>query len=58
MTPVKKWEAECVVSDGVVSPTFKFTKDAGAGYSYTSGYLKYLFPLNGRKVKITIEVIE
>lgn len=50
------WEAECVVVDGVARPTFKMAQDGG--YDFTSGYLKYLFPLNGKKVKITIELID
>ena len=52
--PKKKWEAECVVEDGVVRPTFNL----GGVHSFTSGFLKYLFPLNGKKVRITIEVID
>ena len=52
----KKWEAECVVQEGVARPTFKMAQDGG--YDYTSGFLKYLFPLNGKKVKITIELID
>lgn len=54
--PEKKWEAECVVEGGVARPTFKLPVDGG--YDYTSGFLKYLFPLNGKKVKITIELID
>lgn len=52
----KKWEAECTVVGGVARPTFKFTQDGG--YDYTGGYLKYLFPIEGKKVRITIELID
>lgn len=52
----RKWEAECTVVGGVAKPTFKFAQDGG--YDYTSGFLKYLFPIEGKKVKITIELID
>lgn len=48
-----KLEATTTVDEyGCISPTFKFE----GGYS--SGFLKYFFFLKGKKVKITIEVIE
>lgn len=53
---------ECMVEDGgVINPTFKpsllgSTKH-GVG-DYTSGYLKYFHGLEGKRVRITIEVLE
>jgi len=48
-----KIEAVTTVDEyGCISPTFKFND------SYTSGFLKYFFFLKGKKVKITIEVVE
>lgn len=41
-----------VDASGVLSPCFKI------GSTYTSGYLKYLGTLSGKKVKITIEVLD
>ena len=37
---------------GVIAPTFQ--TDGG----YTSGYLKYFFPVANKKVRVTIEVID
>ena len=51
-----KIETECMVVNGCIEPSFKL--DGPVGVIYTSGFLKYMFPLNGKKVRVTIEVIE
>jgi hypothetical protein len=51
----KKEEYTCSVDDyGCIHPIFHHT----AGENYTSGYLKYFGNLKGKKVKLTIEVID
>lgn len=52
----EKWEVVCDVKDGCIEPTFRL--DSNSASIHTSGFLKYFFPLEGKKVKITIEVVE
>jgi hypothetical protein len=52
---IQKEEYTCRVDDyGCIHPIFYHT----AGENYTSGYLKYFGNLKGKKVKLTIEVID
>lgn len=50
---IDKYVTCCSVDEsGVLTPTFKI------GDNFSSGYLKYLFALKNKKVKVTIEVLE
>lgn len=58
----QKFEAYADIVDGVVKPTFKvegwWEDKNGDKVQYTSGYLKYFNKYNGKRVKVTIEVLE
>lgn len=56
-----KQVVECMVEDGgVIRPTFTPSALGGDEHcgDYTSGYLKYFHGLEGKRVRITIEVLE
>lgn len=53
-TVVESYSKEMVVSDvGTINPSFKILENHS-----TSGELKYLFPWRGKKVRVTLELLE
>ena len=53
-----KQDVIVIVSEsGVISPTFNLPNSSGET-SCTSGFLKYFFTLTGKKVRVSIEVLE
>lgn len=43
---------------GVIYPTFKIPDKSGTYSRYTGGQLKYFFPMAGKRVKVTVEILE
>lgn len=47
-----------VSENGVINPSFTIDSETGHCINFTSGSLKYFFPLARKRVKITIEILE